>query len=54
VDGNVLAATPLGRLGSDDPGGQAILIPDGTAAIVVNTGRRIRGRISDGPSTMPD
>jgi len=54
LDGNVLAATRQGEVGSEDPGGQAILLPAGTAAVVIDTGKRIRGGRSDGPNTIPD
>jgi hypothetical protein len=54
ADGNELAATRTGDADSDPAVGQAISIPDGAVALVVNTGKRVRGRWNGGPDTAPD
>ena len=54
ADGNVLAATRTGEADADPSAGQAIRIPDGAAALVVDTGKRIRGRWNAGANTAPD
>src|SRR5574341_97758 len=53
-NGMELASTRPGNADTDERVGQPIPIPGGAVAIVVNTGRRIRGRRNDGTSTVPD
>ncbi len=52
ADGNVLAATKVGDADSDLTVGQPIALPAGTAALQVNTGKRIKGRRRDGRDTI--
>lgn len=54
AEGNTLAATKAGDANTDLTVGQAIEMPAGTATIIVETGKRIQGRLNDGPSTAPD
>ena len=53
ADGNLLAATKVGDADSDPAVGQPIALPAGTAALLVDTGKRIRGRRRNGPGTVP-
>jgi cytochrome b6-f complex iron-sulfur subunit len=52
--GDTITATPAGDANSDPTVGQAITIPPEAAGIIVETGKRIRGRTSDGPNTAPN
>lgn len=53
AEGKTLAATPTGDANADHSVGQAIMVPEGATAIVVETGKRIQGRVNDGPDTAP-
>ncbi len=52
VDGHVLAATPQGDANHDPAAGAPIALPPGTAALQIDTGRRVKGRDSGGPPTV--
>lgn len=54
AEGNELAKTQMGNADDNHLGGQALVIPEGTVALVIDTGKRIRGRTNDGPNTVPD
>jgi cytochrome b6-f complex iron-sulfur subunit len=52
ADGKVLAATPQGDANHDAHAGQPLVLPPATAALQVDTSRRVIGRRSNGPSTV--
>jgi cytochrome b6-f complex iron-sulfur subunit len=54
ADGNILASTQNGDANDDPTAGQGLTLPAGTATIMVDTSKRIRGRTNDGPDTVPD
>ncbi len=53
ANGKVLAATKLGDADSDPTVGQPIALPAGAATLLVDTGKRIKGRRRIGPATVP-
>jgi hypothetical protein len=54
ANGDELAATVAGDANADPTVGQGLAVPPGAGAVVIDTGKRIRGRTSDGPNTAPD
>jgi cytochrome b6-f complex iron-sulfur subunit len=50
ADGRALAVTEVGDANVEAEVGWPLVLPEGTAAILIDTGRRIRGRVNDGPS----
>ncbi|MEK7785926.1 MAG: Rieske 2Fe-2S domain-containing protein [Chloroflexota bacterium] len=52
ADGNFLAATKVGDADSDPTVGQPIALPAGAATLLVDTGKRVRGRRRNGPGTV--
>ena len=54
ANGDELAATVTGDANADPTVGQALAAPPGAVAILIDSGKRIRGRLSDGPNTVPD
>jgi cytochrome b6-f complex iron-sulfur subunit len=52
ADGKVLAETAQGDANHDPAAGAPLVLPPGTAALQVDTSRRIIGRRSTGPSTV--
>jgi len=52
AEGRLLAETHPGDPNSDPAAGQPLVIPPGTASLEVDTGARIPGRRSTGPSTI--
>ena len=51
-DGQVLAETKAGDADADPTVGQPIPLPAGTAALQVDTGKRIKGRRNNGPDIV--
>jgi cytochrome b6-f complex iron-sulfur subunit len=52
AEGRVLAETPTGDANQNPAAGQPLRLPPGTAALEIDTGERIMGRRSTGPSTI--
>jgi cytochrome b6-f complex iron-sulfur subunit len=50
-NGNILAVTPIGDANTELTAGQAVAIPTEAASLIVDTGRRVRGRSNGGPNT---
>jgi cytochrome b6-f complex iron-sulfur subunit len=50
ANGRTLAVTEVGDADVDAGVGWPLALPEGTAAILIDTGRRIQGRRNDGPS----
>ena len=54
TEGKVLAETQAGDVDADPTVGQPIPLPAGTAALQVDTGKRIQGRRNSGPDMVKD
>ncbi len=54
TEGKVLAETQAGDADADPTVGQPISLPAGTAALQVDTGKRIKGRRNNGPDMVKD
>ena len=54
ANGAVLAATVMGEADGDPDVGQSIVVPAGAVALIVDTGKRVRGRANAGPDTVTD
>ena len=51
-EGQVLAETVQGDANQDAGAGAPLILPPGTAALHIDTGKRVKGRDSNGPSTV--